>query len=460
MPVAIPIAIAASAAAGIGGAALQSNAAGKAAQTQAQAADAASQRTAQAAQNSLELQQEQLGITGANEAPYINAGAGALGALTNGLGITPAATNPALQGSINQANNIAAQNPNGIGINPAAAPPSNGLAPGQIGQALNVQGVGPDSGIPQGTSNQLAANNQGLQNNVRRVIPGQAATIGSLQGSTTGLPATIGQQPAGSNSGVLPSRNVGIDSLASSAPRLAGAPQPVGNGLNALAGRTAGGLGAAGTVGNAAGVDANGTPLNTQGNLNASSLNEQWATPFSAPTAAEAAATPGEQFEREMGNNAIQNSAAAQGNLLSGSTLKGLDAFNTNLASTNYQQAYNNALGQYQQNYNIFNQNQGNAFNRLASIAGLGQTSVGQLASAGSNAAQVGSNTLLGAANSIGQSQQNAAAATASGYVGGANALAGGINSAAGSLSSLGYLQALQNQGQAQPISEGMPIAG
>src|SRR5262249_17432145 len=83
---------------------------------------------------------------------------------------------------------------------------------------------------------------------------------------------------------------------------------------------------------------------------------------------------------------------------------------------------YNRQLGEFQQRYNIFKQNQGDIYNRLASLAGLGQTSTGQLVNAGQNTAGNVANILLGSGAQIGQQLNNAAAARASGYVGGANA--------------------------------------
>src|SRR5277367_6069142 len=42
-----------------------------------------------------------------------------------------------------------------------------------------------------------------------------------------------------------------------------------------------------------------------------------WTQEFQAPTAAQAQATPGYQFQQQQGQNAVQNSAASQGGLLS-----------------------------------------------------------------------------------------------------------------------------------------------
>jgi hypothetical protein len=164
------------------------------------------------------------------------------------------------------------------------------------------------------------------------------------------------------------------------------------------------------------------SPLNTTGDLYASTLNEQWATPFTPPTAADVEATPGYQFMLGQGEKAIQQSAAAQGNLLTGGVAKDLNNYAQNFADQYYQQAYNNLLNQYQMNYNIFNQNQSNLFNRLSAISGVGQTSTSQLANAGANYANQAANTGMTGAANVSNELNNAAAATASGYVGGANA--------------------------------------
>lgn len=145
-------------------------------------------------------------------------------------------------------------------------------------------------------------------------------------------------------------------------------------------------------------------------------LSQGWTGQFTAPTAAQAEATPGYQFTLDQGRNAIQNSAAAQGGLLSGGTEAALDQYSQGLASTNYQQAFNNALTQYGTAYNTFQNNQANQFNRLASVAGLGQTSATNLGTAGQLAANnVGDiNTATG--KIIGQDTVNAASANASSY--------------------------------------------
>ena len=158
-----------------------------------------------------------------------------------------------------------------------------------------------------------------------------------------------------------------------------------------------------------------------------------WTDTFQAPTTAELndpnnPLSQGYQFQLQQGEGSINNSAAARGGLLGGNTLTALDQYSQGLASTNYQQAYNNALTQYQQSYNIFQGNQTNEFNRLAALSGLGQTAATSLNQTGQQAAQNVTNINSTAGQQIGNSLQAAGGATASGYAGIANSLTSGIN--------------------------------
>lgn len=169
--------------------------------------------------------------------------------------------------------------------------------------------------------------------------------------------------------------------------------------------------------------------------------------PFQAPTAAQALASPGEQAQLQLGEQALQQSAAAQGNLLTGGTAQGLNAYAQNLASTNYQNTYNNAYNTYATGYNQYQQQQANTYNRLAGLAGMGQTAANTIGTLGQTAANnVGNIALTGGAQ---QAQQinNAGAANASGIIGSANAWSNGLSSATGGLSQLALLNSLQNGG-------------
>lgn len=121
-------------------------------------------------------------------------------------------------------------------------------------------------------------------------------------------------------------------------------------------------------------------------------------------------ADPGYGFRMSEGMKALERSAAARGGLLSGSTLKGIQRFGQDLASTEYTNAFN----RYQINRN-------NQLNPLLSIMGAGQNAT---------------NTLTNAAGAAGANEiaaiTNAGNARASGYVGVGNAISQGLGSIAG----------------------------
>lgn len=117
-------------------------------------------------------------------------------------------------------------------------------------------------------------------------------------------------------------------------------------------------------------------------------------------------ADPGYQFRLDQGQQALERSAAARGGLLSGGALKDIDAYSQGLASQEYQNAYNR-----------YNNDQTTAYNRLAGVAGTGQTAINTIGANGAaTAGQIGSN-IIGAGN-----------AAAAGTVGAANALNSGIS--------------------------------
>jgi hypothetical protein len=114
-------------------------------------------------------------------------------------------------------------------------------------------------------------------------------------------------------------------------------------------------------------------------------LAQPWTTPFVPPDNLTEQNDPGFQARMKMGTDAIQRSAASRGTLLTGGLLKGLDRYAQDYASNEYGNVYNRALGQYQQAYGIFNNNQSNLFNRLGQLG-----SVGENAAAGVGNAQIG----------------------------------------------------------------------
>lgn len=100
---------------------------------------------------------------------------------------------------------------------------------------------------------------------------------------------------------------------------------------------------------------------------------------------------PGYQFRMQEGQKAIERSAAARGGLNSGGTMKAISRYGQDYASNEYQNAYNR-----------FNADRDRRFNRLSSLAGLGQTANSQTGQAGMNYATQAGQNAMGAANAQG----------------------------------------------------------
>lgn len=127
-------------------------------------------------------------------------------------------------------------------------------------------------------------------------------------------------------------------------------------------------------------------------------------------------ADPGYAFRLSEGMRGLEQSAAARGGLLSGNTLKGIQQYGQGLASQEYQNAYD----RYQNNQTL-------KFNRLASLAGIGQTATNTLGQAGQNYASNAGN--IGMSSAANQSNALLAAGQArSSSLGGIGQALGGVN--------------------------------
>jgi hypothetical protein len=161
---------------------------------------------------------------------------------------------------------------------------------------------------------------------------------------------------------------------------------------------------------------------------------------------------PGYDFAMKEGLKAIERSAAAKGNALSGATSKALSRYGTDYATTKVNDVYNRDLTTYGTNQNTGNTNRGNLYNRLAALAGVGQTATQNSLSSGAQYATNTGNNLTGTANNNANVAMNAAnnnanlttsaaAARASGY-----AASGNIwNSALSGLTNLPYQYSILN---------------
>ena len=81
---------------------------------------------------------------------------------------------------------------------------------------------------------------------------------------------------------------------------------------------------------------------------------------------------PGYAFRMSEGMKALENSAAARGNLLSGATMKGIQRYGQDMASQEYMNAFNRYQAERQAR-----------LNPLQSLAGVGQTTANALAAGG-----------------------------------------------------------------------------
>lgn len=109
---------------------------------------------------------------------------------------------------------------------------------------------------------------------------------------------------------------------------------------------------------------------------------------------------PGYQFRMDEGQKALERGAAAKGGLMGGGTLKALSRYGQDFASNEYTNAYNR-----------FNNDRDQRFNKLSNLAGVGQSSAGQIANSGNQAGQQVAQNQIGvgnaqAANSMAQSNR------------------------------------------------------
>jgi hypothetical protein len=130
--------------------------------------------------------------------------------------------------------------------------------------------------------------------------------------------------------------------------------------------------------------------------------------------------SPDYQFALQQGTQAMQRAAAAGGTLISGGQLKAGQEFGQGLATQQF----------------------GNYYNRLLSLAQIGQ-----------NAASGISNAALTAGGQIGNSIQAGGQAQASGIVGSANAISGGLTGATGGVTTAALLSKLGGGSNGQSLS-------
>ncbi|MEI6283062.1 MAG: hypothetical protein WCP82_10180 [Alphaproteobacteria bacterium] len=107
-------------------------------------------------------------------------------------------------------------------------------------------------------------------------------------------------------------------------------------------------------------------------------------------TAADVMSDPGYQFGLDQGQQAIDRKIAASGGRVSGAAIKAASRFGTNYAATGYTAA---------------DQRRNDRLNRLAALAGIGQTSTNASAVSGANAANNIAGMTTAQGNATGASQ-------------------------------------------------------
>lgn len=114
---------------------------------------------------------------------------------------------------------------------------------------------------------------------------------------------------------------------------------------------------------------------------------------------------PGYAFRMSEGMKALERTTAARGGLVSGATMKAAQRYGQDMASQEWQNAFNRYLTQ-----------RNAMLNPLQSLAGVGQSTSAELGAAGERFGQMAGESITGGAN-----------ARASGYMGAANAWANAL---------------------------------
>lgn len=122
--------------------------------------------------------------------------------------------------------------------------------------------------------------------------------------------------------------------------------------------------------------------------------------------------SPGYQFRRQEGINALDASAAARGRLQSGAQARAVTRYGSNLASQEYGNAFNRAMSEYQLNAGQKQQE----FNQLASLANVGQVANSADQAARQNMANNVTQSTQATGNAIAQGALGAGQARASSY--------------------------------------------
>ena len=144
------------------------------------------------------------------------------------------------------------------------------------------------------------------------------------------------------------------------------------------------------------------------------------------------------------GLKALDRTAAARGGLISGGALKAASRYGQDMASQEYQNAFN----RYNQNRNfntdLYQTNRTNALAPLGSLMSSGQNAANNTGAAGQNYASNASSTYQQAGNAGAAGINAAGQSNAAGQMGVANSLGNAVNTAASSYNQANLLNALR----------------
>mgnify|MGYP000964062550 CR=1 FL=1 len=153
---------------------------------------------------------------------------------------------------------------------------------------------------------------------------------------------------------------------------------------------------------------------------------------------------PGYAFRMSEGLKALDRTAAARGGLISGGALKAASRYGQDMASQEYQNAFN----RYNQNRNfntdLYQTNRTNALAPLGSLMSSGQNAANNTGAAGQNYASNASSTYQQAGNAGAAGINAAGQSNAAGQMGVANSLGNAVNTAASSYNQANLLNALR----------------
>lgn len=145
---------------------------------------------------------------------------------------------------------------------------------------------------------------------------------------------------------------------------------------------------------------------------------------------------PSYQFRLNQGTQNLNASAAARGLMGSGQNLKDITDYGQQAASQEYGAAYGR-----------FMNNQETAYNRLAGLAGIGQTATGGANAAAGQAGSGIANTTMAGAGASNAALIGGANAQAAGQMGQANAWSNAFNGGMGNWQTMQYLNKMNGAG-------------